>query len=364
MSQQIQYNYYNTLATKIDDNTFIFRGKTNVPNLTLSDSRTYVSTKLTIKPSEGTIEIEHEPITNYSKKVIATIPLHLDINSDTAEINLNKLIPKSIRFSVDEMEDAIYLKPETTIKMQEGFCSKKDAKKLKAEMKKGWEEYTNKHRDTFPHGAVGSLSAAELKYLANKLNPLMNDGTIIDGANGDWECSPYDDSAETSTTMGLAQSNNEAKVSNSIYHQAIMNVIIFIAVIFVGNKIVTKLYGLIADKLKNPIMLRGVEMGALLFVIVVVGLLLGIKTPKSGGPARLKAAVSITCIAVFIAYFIHSYRKEQFKASPDEYEKKIGSYISITGFISAGFAGMKQLYEWINQTNSNNVRSVTTRLSS
>ena len=119
MSQQVQYNYYNTLATKINDTTFIFRGKTNVPNLriqaSLPDTGTsdYISTKLTINPSEGTIEIEHEPITNYSKKVIVTIPLHLDIGSDSKEINLNSMIPKSIRFKIDETENAIYLHPDT-----------------------------------------------------------------------------------------------------------------------------------------------------------------------------------------------------------------------------------------------------------
>jgi hypothetical protein len=346
MSQQIQYNYYNTLATKIDDHTFIFRGKTNVPNLTLSDSRTYVSTKLTIRPSEGTIEIEHEPITNYSKKVIATIPLHLDISSNSAEINLNKLIPKSIRFQIDETGNTIYLKPETTIQTQEGFCSKKDAKKLKNELKVAWLNDIKTHA-AGPHGAVGSLSADELKYLANQLNPLMNDGTTIDGA-GDWECSPYEDSTETSTIMALAQSNNEAKVSNSIYQQAIVNVIIFIAVIFVGNKIVTTLYDSIATKLNSPIMLRGFEMGALLFVIIIVTILFSIRH-KPSGRARLNAAIGISCAVMFIAYFVHSYRKEQFKTDQIEYTNKYGRYMGITDFIGKGFAGMKQLYEYFNR---------------
>lgn len=135
MSQQVQYNYYNTLATKINDTTFIFRGKTNVPNLriqaSLPDTGTsdYISTKLTINPSEGTIEIEHEPITNYSKKVIVTIPLHLDIGSDSKEINLNSMIPKSIRFKIDETENAIYLHPDTGgSSYKEGLSTKDQAK--------------------------------------------------------------------------------------------------------------------------------------------------------------------------------------------------------------------------------------------
>ena len=86
-------------------------------------------------------------------------------------------------------------------------------------------------------------------------------------------------------------------------------------------------------------------------VIFIVGVLLGIKTPISGGPARLKAAVSISCIAVFFAYFIHSYKKEQFKIIGNvEYEKKYGSYISMPIFISKGFEGMKQLYEYFNRS--------------
>lgn len=135
MSQQVKYNYYNTLATKINDTTFIFRGKTNVPNLRIQTSipdtgwSDYISTKLTIQPSEGTIEIEHEPITNYSKKVIVTIPLHLDIGSDSKEINLNNMIPKSIRFTIDETVNAIYLHPDTGgSSYKEGLSTKDQAK--------------------------------------------------------------------------------------------------------------------------------------------------------------------------------------------------------------------------------------------
>ena len=307
MSQQIQYNYYNTLATKIDDHTFIFRGKTNMPNLTLSDSRTYVSTKLTIRPSEGIIEIEHEPITNYSKKVIATIPLHLDIDSDSAEINLNKLIPKSIRFRVDEMKDAIYLKPDTAIQTKEGFCSKKDAKKLKDELRVAWSKDIKTHAGG-PHGAVGNLSDAELKYLANKLNPMMNDGKTIDTANGDWECTPFDINTDTSTTVTLAESNQVAKTENSIYQQASLSLFVVIAVIFIINKVVCFLHNYVADKVQDGKRFVKILLG-MLILIIITSIVLSIFEKTRA------VAIGIVSIMVFIIYFIYKCRQDAYVAN-------------------------------------------------
>ena len=56
-----------------------------MPNLVLQNGDSYVSAKLTIRSSEGLVEIEHEPITNYNKRVIATFPIPLSLDIQIGE---------------------------------------------------------------------------------------------------------------------------------------------------------------------------------------------------------------------------------------------------------------------------------------
>jgi hypothetical protein len=269
MSEQIQYNYYNTLATKIGNNTFIFRGKRNSPNLVLPNSDSYVSAKLTILPNEGLIEIEHEPITNYNKRAIVRFPLKLDIDigaklGTSQEINLNTIISKSIRFDIDDTGDVIRLYPIENSSSVEGFCSKKDRqnlnKQISDEIDRKLDEKLDKHLRDAPHcgdcdssgrgngngsgnrngnGSGGSgLNIRPSRFVsANFIQEGFKEGAS--GGTDDSGCIAKISKEETE--LGFVFSTNPG-TEKSIYHTAIMGVIWFVITFFVGRQLVDWFY--------------------------------------------------------------------------------------------------------------------------
>ncbi len=265
MSEQIQYNYYNTVATKIGDNTFIFRGKRNSPNLVLPNSDSYVSAKLTILPNDRLIEIEHEPITNYNKRAIVRFPLKLGTIIDpnvaigaSQEINLNTLISKSIRFDIDDDGNVIQLDP-TENSSVEGFCSKKDKKDLKkqisSEIDRKLDEKLNKHLLDTPHCDCKSSSNQNGTGSGNRNRNSGGSGSNIVRPSGyisanfiegfkEGNASGTDCVATVSkevTEHGYVFSTNPG-TEKSIYHTAVMGVIWFVISFFLGRQIVDWFY--------------------------------------------------------------------------------------------------------------------------
>jgi hypothetical protein len=347
MSGQIQYNYYNTVATKIDENTFIFRGKQNSPNLVLPNSVSYVSTKLKIRSSEGLVDIEHEPIAKYSKRVIVTFPLKLEDDTaigETKEINLNNIISKSIRFDMNDTGPVIYLEPitSTTTQSVEGFC---DNKKRRAETQKQIDDSLDKRindHETRPHGAVGSLTDAELRYLASKISPMMSDGQNVDSANGDWECIPYEDNADTSKTLvavGTGAIESEKAAENSIYHQAAINVIVFLFIIFVGSSVVRAIYNMLALKFGGALLIGFETLVILIVILCIIGIAASIKpyNPKSSTDPEqkkikndntIKMGVSIGMLValIIIMMFVYITRRDAYATmSPADFANKYGT---------------------------------------
>lgn len=266
MSEQIQYNYYNTVATKIGDNTFIFRGKRNSPNLVLPNSDSYVSAKLTILPNDGLIEIEHEPITNYNKRAIVRFPLKLDTILDpnvaigaSQEINLNVIISKSIRFDIDDTDSVIQLDPIENSSSVEGFCSKKARddlnKQISSEIDRKLDEKLNKHLLDAPHcGDCNSSGRGNGNGNGNKNGG--GSGTNIrasrfvsanfiegfkEGATGTDDNSCVAKISKEVTEQGYVFSTNPG-TEKSIYHTAVMGVIWFVISFFLGRQIVDWFY--------------------------------------------------------------------------------------------------------------------------
>ena len=375
MSGQIQYNYYNTVATKIEENTFIFRGKQNSPNLVLPNSVSYVSTKLTIRPSEGLIDIEHESIATYSKRVIVTFPLKLEDDTAigaTKEINLNAVISKSIQFDMNDTGSVIRLDPSIGEKSVEGFCSAKDKRKMLAKIDGLISDKVLAHQSGYPHGAVGSLSDAELKYLASKIGPMMSGGQVIDSANGDWECTPFDDSTDTSKSyvaVGLSAVETDKEAENSLYRQAAINVIAFLFIMFVGLIVVRFIYKWIALKLTGT-KLHGLEFLVILVVIIITVIILAtmqnydpIKATngttsqkkqqndiKESNKNKLIAGSALMIILFIVMGLVHEARRAEFDADPLGFDGTYGSR-TFMGYFTHGFFGMKDLYNFMKSTN-------------
>jgi hypothetical protein len=329
MSQQVQYNYYNTLATKINETTFIFRGKTNVPNLRIQTSTPdtgwsdYISTKLTIQPSEGTIEIEHEPITNYSKKVIVTIPLHLDIGSDSKEINLNNMIPKSIRFTIDETVNAIYLHPDTGGSSYKEGLSTKDQAKIDKK--------------------IADMEA--------KLNTRIVSGTATD--NVDWECTPTIDengkAVKTFTSTGIKEGKSQ-QAWNAM--MAVVVAIVFTFITHLGAvsfyaRIISDAKATIGDLKADPPTTTTYDVTKVLkteFWILVIMLVFAIFialffTGYGGYSQRMIIGYVLSVYFLFIVIVIFSifmYRKEKFidpvAIKSDSFTANLSQYGPVRGF--------------------------------
>lgn len=268
MSEQIQYNYYNTVATKIGANTFIFRGKRNSPNLVLLNSDSYVSAKLTILPKEGLIEIEHEPITNYNRRAIVRFPLKLDIDNGaplgtSQEINLNTIISKSIRFDIDDTGDVIRLDPIENSSPVEGFCSNKDRqnlnKQISDEIDRKLDEKLDRHLRDAPHCGDCNSSGRGNGNGSGNGNGNENGGSGLnirpprfvsanfiqegfkEGATGTDDTRCIAKISKEETEHGYVFSTNPG-TEKSIYHTAIMGVIWFVITFFIGRQLVDWFY--------------------------------------------------------------------------------------------------------------------------
>jgi len=88
MTETVNYNYYNTLTTKVDDKKYEFRGKANAPNLNIvtgSHVNSYVSANMYIR--DGKMLIEHVPSTNSEIKVYTMFYLRSDDSINTTDID-------------------------------------------------------------------------------------------------------------------------------------------------------------------------------------------------------------------------------------------------------------------------------------
>jgi hypothetical protein len=88
MSTTINYDYYNTLTTKVGSNDYTFRGKTNAPNLNIvsgSHTQSYVASDISIRDDKLTIR--HIPSTNSEDKVSVIFTLYTDTDANANDID-------------------------------------------------------------------------------------------------------------------------------------------------------------------------------------------------------------------------------------------------------------------------------------
>ena len=327
MSDQIQYNYYNTLATKTGDHTFIFRGKRNSPNLVLPNSDSYVSAKLTILPDEGLIEIEHEPITNYNKRAIVRFPLKLDIDiaralGESQEINLNALISKSIRFDVDDSGDVIRLNPIDN-SSTEGFCSKKGKKALKKELSAEIDKKIKEHLNKIPHGCgecSGGNNNNNNNNITNKKAPrpmpsrFVSANFVQESFKEGVDADVTDDNACVASVtngekdeMGYVFSTNPG-TEKSVYHTAVMGVIWFVITFFLGRELVAFLYRkLVTYNGLTPASVDRIEIGFFV-VLIFIDLMLWFVPSKNATTVR-EIAYWFTIAMFSLLYFIYDARR-------------------------------------------------------
>ena len=251
MVNQIQYNYYNIVATKIGDDVFIFRGNRNSPNLVLQNTDSYVASKLTIFSNVSIIEIEHEPITNYNKRVIVRFPLDLYIDIDlgaSKEININSIVPKHIQFDIDNTGDIIKLNPIDSV---EGFCSKKDKGKLTKEIDKAIDSKLKQHLADVTHcdcsssksrgGASRSSRRNDQKNASRKSNLIVrNIEGFKEGATDEntSSCEAIEETKDESVYVVQANPGTE----KTIYHEALIGVIFFVVGFYGADILVSTMY--------------------------------------------------------------------------------------------------------------------------
>ena len=374
MSEQIQYNYYNTVTTKTGDNSFIFRGKRNMPNLVLQNGDSYISTKLTIK--DGIVEIEHDPITNYSKRVIAifTISPIIDIKiGESKEINLNSIIPKSIRFDIDESGDAIFLHPATSsVGSVEGFCNNAMCR----ELQKGIDEVRDRIAKQ-ESSSGGSLSDDDYAAMAARIAAMNGSGLDGDGGGGELVCTPITDSEDNEMTLvGVTNTLSELEMSKaaeaSVYQQSAINVIVFIGGFLLISKAVCGLYQYTAHRIMNPSILTGIELVLVLLFISMIGITLAFvkkapaqETSEEAGARNSAnfllinvATIMILMLTVFM-YFVYDYRKTTFAVDKqntndlERFNRIFGNRdcYTVLKFLESGAKGIRTYYtEYIIKT--------------
>ena len=375
MSEQIQYNYYSTVATKISENTFIFRGKRNMPNLVLQNGDSYVSAKLTIRSSEGLVEIEHEPITNYNKRVIATFPIPLSVDiqiGESKEIALNSIIPKSLRFDADNSGDVIYLHPVAASESMgtEGFCNNKKCKAIEDKIKK-----TNARLAKQETRPGGNLSDADYAALAARL-AAMKGGGAGGGADdgGELVCTPITDSEDNAislvgVTTPLSGLDMAKAAENSVYHQAAINVVVFIGGFFILSRLVNFGYTYIAAKLQNRVALVGFELFCLVIVVALIltiylafikGKPSGLETPKNKKKREQEnlrltyTVIILTILLLLFSYLIYDSRRQLYSEAKAKGLLELESYKKIFGdrdcyslvtYMAYGMSGWVTLYK-------------------
>jgi hypothetical protein len=187
-NKHIDYDYYNTLAIKASSTEFDFRGKPNAPNVVFTnglDASQYVSTKITINGSM--LIIEHEPITNYGKKMYLYFPLVTDdavpYNAidqmldakigESLEVNLNTIITKQTDCVYKASNIAVFnvpiqvtskLLPTVSVKEGADCGNMKDLENQVKSLKKDIDALIHIHTTTpgskegFREGAVGTTS--------------------------------------------------------------------------------------------------------------------------------------------------------------------------------------------------------------
>ena len=182
-----------------------------MPNLVLQNGDSYVSAKLTIRSSDGLVEIEHEPITNYNKRVIATFPMPISIDikiGESKEITLNSIIPKSLRFDSEESnnDNLIYLHPVAASASMgvEGFCNGAACDAIRRQLNETNMRLTKQESRS---GGGNNMSTADYNALAAKVAAMNastrgGDGSGGDGLDGgELVCTPITDSEDNEMTV-------------------------------------------------------------------------------------------------------------------------------------------------------------------
>jgi hypothetical protein len=341
----------------------------------LQNGNSYVSAKLTIRSSEGLVEIEHEPITNYNKRVIATFPIQLSVDikiGESKEILLNSIIPKSLRFDADDSGNVIYLHPVTASANMgvEGFCNSKKCREIEEKLAK-----TNARLSKQETRPGGTMSNEDYAALAARI-AAMNGGAGGAGADdgGELVCTPITDSEDNAislvgVTTPLSGLDMARAAENSVYHQAAINVVGFIGGFFILSRLVNFAYTYIAAKLQNRIALIGFE---LLCVVVVVALILTIYLAFIKGPPRkgegttqkkkreqenlrlTYTVVILTILLLLFSYLIYDNRRQMYSEAKAKGILELESYKKIFGdrdcytlftYMAYGMSGWVTLYK-------------------
>jgi hypothetical protein len=324
--------------------------------------------------NDGTVEIEHEPITNYSKRVIATFPIPLTIDiqiGESKEISLNSIIPKSLRFDTEDSSDVIYLRPVTSsIGSVEGFCNNKQCREIKNQIAQ-----TNARLAKQETRSGGNMSDADYAALAARLAAMNGSGGSGSGADdgGELVCTPINDSEDNEMTLvgvtnPLSDLEMAKAVENSVYHQAAINVVVFIGGFLLISKLIGGLYSYLANTLRNPSILTGIEllMGLVMITIILVIYLGFIKGPPKTPETQLQKAkresdnltlmyvvVTMSIVLILFTYLIYDYRKTTYAVDKkdiiavENFKRIFGDrdcYNTLT-YVSRGFGGISEYYK-------------------
>ena len=256
MTETVNYNYYNTLTTKVDDKKYEFRGKANAPNLNIvtgSHVNSYVSANMYIR--DGKMLIEHVPSTNSEIKVYTMFYLRSDdsINAtdidklmsmspgESTEVTLNKLLTSiSKNYTVEKdkngkMVGIQYNEPimiKTKVKIIEGLnCSSPNLKNDISDMIKD---------------AVGGLRGELLTLLTD------HEGTPHGGSGGgsggssnptnkpeDWTCDAFPEYGPNGKPSGdakyisvpITKNMTESQANSKLMIIVLANVLGLIAIV-------------------------------------------------------------------------------------------------------------------------------------
>tara|TARA_Y100000816_G_scaffold176075_1_gene126935 strand:- start:5327 stop:6508 length:1182 start_codon:yes stop_codon:yes gene_type:complete len=191
-SKEIKYNYYNNLATPTSsDNHYIYKGKSNQPNIVLIDKgevKTFATEKFQIKNSDSNpvLIIEHSPITNFDKKVFVHLPLvsnsnkpndidHL-INNKNKELELNSVLPSSENCVFNECNKGINIKFLSPISINT------DLKEYFSNYKEGFQ---NTVIESKIEKSNGEYSIPENDADGNAISDKVTVGMYIEDPNGE-----------------------------------------------------------------------------------------------------------------------------------------------------------------------------------
>ena len=281
MTETVNFNYYNTLTTKVDDKKYEFRGKANAPNLNIvtgSHVNSYVSANMYIR--DGKLLVEHMPSTNSDIKVYTMFYLRTDDSvgqtdidnlmslspGESTDVTLNKLLKSASKdYTVEKdkngkMVGVQYNEPimiKTKLKIVEGLsCS---SPTLKSEI------------DKMIGDAVGGLRGELLKLLTDhEGTPHGGDGGGGGGGGGsnpsnnpvDFTCDAFPEYKNGKLVEGdakyvsipITKDMTESQANSKLMIIVLANLLMLTAVIVTFFFIIPPIYiGLLRSFAKNVV---------------------------------------------------------------------------------------------------------------